>query len=310
MGQTKIYDIWTEFINHHNYKKYIKCNINKNNEEYKKTNNENTIDNKEKEEKYNCECGSVITNNTTTINRHKNTKKHKDYLDKKVNITEEEKCVHLWKVVRDDEKYNYKKCELCERESKEIRLGKENGYNEPNPDKKKQINEWFKNQRYNRGKAIVLDAKGLKTSNGLLDSGEFKAEDIVIPEYDEKTYKINKQDKRLGKSVKKGDYLEVMKKYDVDDISLLYGDFTGSYNKFVEPLLDYIKENKKKVKIGTIIVITWSNNGAGTTSVRNKIQRNLGKYETDIGMEEIEESPTESGYGDGGCMNVIFYRKK
>ena len=330
MENTEIYNIWTEFINNTNYRHYLqsspehhwKDNLDNNDIEKKKSVTEKKEDNNKDEkenkgnEKYNCECGSKIKNDTKCINTHKNTKKHKDYLDKKVNITEdkkqnnEEKCVHLWKVVRDDEKYNYKKCELCERESKESRLGKEDGYIEPNPDKKKEINEWFKNQRYNKGKAIVLDAKGLKTSNGLLDSGEFKAEDIIIPEYDEKTYKINKEDKRLGKSVKNGDYLEVMKKYDVDDISLMYADFTGSYNKFVEPLLDYIKENKKKVKIGTIIVITWSNNGAGTTSVRNKIQRNLGKYETDIGMEEIEESPTESGYGDGGCMNVIFYRKK
>ncbi len=26
-------------------------------------------------------------------------------------------------------------------------------------------------------------------------------------------------------------------------------------------------------------------------------------------MDEIQESPTENGYGDVGCMNVLFYRK-
>jgi superfamily II DNA or RNA helicase len=34
------------------------------------------------EDKYKCVCGSLMTNNTTTINKHKNTKKHKDYLTK------------------------------------------------------------------------------------------------------------------------------------------------------------------------------------------------------------------------------------
>jgi hypothetical protein len=142
-----------------------------------------------------------------------------------------------------------------------------------------------------------------------LDSGKFSSEDIVIPEYDIKTYNMNRGDKRLGKSVRHGDYLDEMKKCDIEDISLIYADFTGSYKKFIEPLLEYMKEKKGDISVGTVIGLTWSNNGIGTKSVRSKILRKLGKYESDIGMEEIDGSPTESGYGDGGCMNVIFYIK-
>lgn len=58
-----------------------------------------------------------------------------------------------------------------------------------------------------------------------------------------------------------------------------------------------------------MITITWSNNGVGTKNERNKILRKLGKYETQINMKEIDNAPTDSGYGDGGNMNVIFYKK-
>ena len=323
MGTNKeIYDAWTEFINDPKYKEYFrkKSNIN--------TPKRVDVLITNKETKYTCECGSKIKNTTNSITNHKKTKKHKEYLDKKddliceegcdcVNCEDEikekeenmEKCVHIWKVMKDDEKYNYKECELCGRKSKESRLGKDEGYKEPNPDKKKEINDWITKQVYNNGKAFVLDAKGLKTSNGLLDSGKFSSEDIVIPEYDIKTYNMNRGDKRLGKSVRHGDYLDEMKKCDIEDISLIYADFTGSYKKFIEPLLEYMKEKKGDISVGTVIGLTWSNNGIGTKSVRSKILRKLGKYESDIGMEEIDGSPTESGYGDGGCMNVIFYIK-
>jgi len=118
MKQTDIYDIWTEFINHPDYKEYIKNNndienitanpvlnlqIIPDNDIHKKSQKHQDYLEK-KDDKYNCKCGSKITNNVICINHHKNMKKHQDYL---------EKCVHLWKVIRDDEKYNYKKCELC-----------------------------------------------------------------------------------------------------------------------------------------------------------------------------------------------------
>ena len=324
MKTTEIYDTWTEFINDPKYKKYFrkKSNINTSKEKDVLMNNEGNS-------YYKCECGSEIKNTKKNITDHKKTKKHKEYLDKEdVLICREEKfedincedevkekgevigkCVHIWKVVKDDKKYNYKECELCERKSKESRLGKEEGYKEPNPEKKKEINNWFMNQVYNNGKAFVLDAKGLKTSNSLLDSGKFSSDDIVIPEYNINTYNINRCDKRLGKSIKNGDYLDEMKKCNIKEISLIYADFTGSYAKFIEPLLEYIKEKKEDISVGTVIGLTWSSNGTGTKTERSKILRKLGKYESDIGMEEIDGSPTESGYGDGGCMNVIFYRK-
>jgi hypothetical protein len=320
MRNTEIYDMWTKFINDPKYKEYFRKNPNINTSKGADVliiNNEET--------KYICECGSKIKNTTKNITSHKNTKKHKEYLDKKVDITCEErcdreeeikekeetmeKCIHIWKVMKDDEKYNYKECELCERKSKEGRLGKESGYKEPNPQKKKEINEWLTKQEYNNGKAFVLDADELKTSNALLDSCKFTTKDIVIPEYDINAYNRNKSDKRLGKSVRNGDYLDEMKKCNIEDISLIYADFTGSYKKFVEPLLEYMKEKNKNISVGTVIGLTWSNNGVGTTNVRSKILRDFGKYEVHIGMEEIDGSPTESGYGDGGCMNVIFYIK-
>jgi superfamily II DNA or RNA helicase len=301
---TEIYNMWADFINGPKYKQY-----------FFKSSSEET--------KYTCECGSKIKNTTKAITNHKNTKKHKEYVDKKVDMCEQgcdyvncereeeniENCVHVWKVMSDDEKYNYKECELCGRKSKEGRLGKESGYKEPNPQKKKEINEWLTKQEYNNGKAFVLDAHELKTSNALLDSCKFSTKDIVIPEYDINAYNRNKSDKRLGKSVRNGDYLDEMKKCNIEDISLIYADFTGSYKKFVEPLLEYMKEKNEAISVGTVIGFTWSNNGVGTTNVRSKILRKLGKYEIEIGMEEIEVSPTEIGYGDGGCMNVIFYRK-
>jgi hypothetical protein len=90
---------------------------------------------------------------------------------------------------------------------------------------------------------------------------------------------------------------------------MIYADFTGSYEKFVEPLLEYMSSIKEILRDCVIIGITWSNNGAGDNNKRGKILRDIGKYQNIIKMNEIQESPTENGYGDGGCMNVIFYRK-
>ena len=44
-------------------------------------------------------------------------------------------------------------------------------------------------------------------------------------------------------------------------------------------------------------------------NTRAKIHRDFGKYEDRISMEEMGESPSDAGYGDGGNMNVIFYKK-
>ena len=220
-----------------------------------------------------------------------------------------QKCIHKWKVINDDDYYNYKKCEICDMRSKELRTAKVQGYNEPNPDKKLEINEWFVDQKYIKGKAITLDAIGLKTSNHLLKSGSFKPKDIIIPEYDTETFELNSKDEILGECLRNGDYLEILKEINPKEISLIYADFTVSYEKFVEPLLEYISSVKKILRDGTIIGITWSNNGAGDNKKRGRILRDIGKYQIVIGMDEMKESPTDHGYGEGGCMNVIFYRK-
>lgn len=149
----------------------------------------------------------------------------------------------------------------------------------------------------------------MRTSNKLLKSNSFTQENIIIPEYDTDTFELNRVDELLGECLVNGDYLETLKSINPQDISLIYADFTGSYKKFVKPLLEYLMSVKLLVKKGTIIGITWSNNGAGSNSERGKILRNIGKYQNIIGMNEIEKSPTENGYGAGGCMNVIFYRK-
>ena len=229
---------------------------------------------------------------------------------KKTVKIQQKKCQHLWKVVNNDDIYNYKQCELCGRTSKESRLSKKAGYNEPNPDKKKEINEWFADQQYNVGTAIVLDAKGLKTSNQLLDSGCFTADNIIIPEYDTDTYELNKKDARLGSCMRNGDFLEILKQLDPTEFSLIYADFTGSYKKFVRPLLEYLKSIKKSLRPNVLIAITWSNNGVGNNNTRANILMKTGKYAVTIGLQQLKESPTYFGYGDTGCMNVIFYRKK
>ena len=219
------------------------------------------------------------------------------------------KCQHKWKFICDDDRYNYKECELCGRKSKESRLATIAGYNEQNPQKKKEINEWLSENRYIRGKAVVLDAKGLKTSRELVGSGEFKSSDIIIPEYDADTYEENRKDREFGLCVKNGDYLEILKGVKPSELSLVYADFTGSYEKWVKPLLGYLAGVKSELRSGLIFGVTWSDNGVGTTSVRSRISRDMGKYSSVLDLEEMEGSPTENGYGKGGNMNVIFYKR-
>lgn len=162
------------------------------------------------------------------------------------------KCQHKWKVVRDDDIYNYKECELCGRKSKESRLASITGYNESNPQKKNEINEWLSENEYMyiRGKAVVLDAKGLKTSRKLVDSGEFKVSDIIIPEYDADMYDENRKDKEFGMCLKNGDYLDILKGVNPSGLSVIYADFTGSYEKWVKPLLNYLNIVKDDLRDG------------------------------------------------------------
>ena len=108
--------------------------------------------------------------------------RYKSYFKKKT------KCQHRWKIIDEDDLYHYKECEICKRKSKQSRIASNQGYNEPNPQKKKEINQWFSEQKYIEGLAIVLDAIDMKTSNKLLESKQFRARDIIIPEYDTDTY--------------------------------------------------------------------------------------------------------------------------
>ena len=332
MSNPTIYDQWTEFTTSDKYKEYfmlpedqwinsfnqVKDYIDENNK--KPSTKDKNKDIKQlgqwiSTQQKNYQKKAYIMSNSTIYDQwteFTTSDKYKEYFknfNKKNNIKKQikEKCVHKWKVIKDDDYYNYKECEKCKMKSKESRLGKEQGYNEPNPDKKKEINNWFTEQKYINGKAIILDAIGLKTSTELIESNKFMAKDIIIPEYDEKTFQINSKHELLGECLRNGDYLEILKEIKPDKLSLIYADFTGSYKIFVKPLLQYLESIE--LREGVVIGITWSNNGVGDKNKRSRIIRELGKYEEKLNIEEIENSPTENGYGDGGCMNVIFYKK-
>ena len=150
----------------------------------------------------------------------------------------------------------------------------------------------------------------MKTSHALLESEEFCSNDIVIPERDLKTYDKNKQHPVFGDCVTHGDYLDTLKKIDPSLLRFVYADFMGHFRTYVEPLLQYLETVKNKLPKGLVIGITWSNNGSGTTTTRNKIQRSLARYEMKIDLEEMDTAPNHEGYGVAGNMNVLFYQKK
>jgi len=219
------------------------------------------------------------------------------------------KCKHLWKSIREDDKYFHKICEHCGRKTKTSREGKSSGYNEPNPDKKLKINSWLRDyNNYNEGDAIYLDAQDMKTSTHLIQNSVFQVDNLIIPEYDEETYNINKNNPVFGSRVEPGDFLDSLKKCELHNMSLIYADFVGQYDTVVEPLLKYLQDNNEKVKAGTILGFTWSNNGVGSKNKRRKIDRDIGKFMYRNNYEEIEEV-IDMGYGDGGQMNVMFLRK-
>lgn len=223
--------------------------------------------------------------------------------------TTKKPCQHKWKITSDDDLYHYKECELCKRKSRQSRIATEKGYNEPNPQKKKQINKWFVEQEYNKGIAVVLDATDLKTSNHLLKSKQFTPQDIIIPEYDTETYEENSKHKILGKCLRNDDYLNVLKTIEPSKLSLIYADFTGSYKKFVEPLLKYLMSVKEELQDNLMLGLTWSDNGAGDKTTRIKIVKKIDRLAGKLNMNEIDESPCQYGYGNGGNMNVVFYKK-
>jgi len=229
-------------------------------------------------------------------------------LKQKTNPTKKtDKCQHKWKTTVEDDLYRYVECESCGRKSKQGRTGKANTYVEPNPEKKQEINSWIPTQKFIPGKAVILDAKGLKTAHQL--HGKYKASDIIIPEYDTDTYEENAQHETFGECMRNGMFLDVLKSVNLGEVSLIYADFMGRFSNFVEPLLKYLKENDRKVRSGVIIGFTWSDNGAGTKTERSKIIKRLGRFEATFGYSEFEETVDEIGYGKGGCMNVQFLQK-
>ena len=215
------------------------------------------------------------------------------------------KCAHKWKVVDEDEHFHFTKCEKCGRKSRKNRNSSDGRYHEPNPDKKKEINNWFGGIDYIPGKAVILDAENMNTTNGLYNSKSFTVEQMVIPEYDTETYEKNSKDPIFGKCVKNGDFLEILKGENPSDLSLIYADFTGTFHKWIEPLFSYLETSS--IKSGVILGITWSVNGHKTDLYTNITK--IGVFCGKNNWEEIENSPSEYGYGVGGNMFVKFLRK-
>ena len=102
-----------------------------------------------------------------------------------------------------------------------------------------------------------------------------------------------------------GYFLEVLKTIDPSEISLIYADFMGSFDKWVGPLLEYL--SSIKLNSGVVLGITWSENGS--KQFINKHMKELGKFEGANNWDEIENSPRQYGYGDGANMHVDFFRK-
>ena len=217
----------------------------------------------------------------------------------------QKKCAHKWAVIDEDEHFHFMKCEKCGRKSRKNRNSSDGRYHEPNPVKKKDINKWFGGIDYIPGKAVILDAENMNTTNGLYISKSFTPEQIVIPEYDTETYEKNSRDPTFGKCVKNGDFLEILKGENPSDLSLIYADFTGTFHKWIEPLFSYLETSS--IKSGVILGITWSVNGHKADVYTNMVK--IGAFCGKSNWEEIEKSPSECGYGAGGNMFVKFLRK-
>ena len=223
----------------------------------------------------------------------------KDYFD--LPVAPVPQCPHIWEVVDQDDEYHYKKCKLCDRRSKSSCVAQIAGYTAPNPEKKLEINTWLSQQTFIPGKAIVLDAKDMKTCNLL----PFDSSNIIVAEYDTNTFDENSKDSKFGKCLVNGDFLEVLKTVDPSEISFIYADFTGHFDKWIGPLLQYLLSIK--LNSGVVLGITWSENGS--KQFINKHMKELGKFNGSTWLE-IQESPSQHGYGYGANMYVEFYRKK
>jgi len=88
----------------------------------------------------------------------------------------------------------------------------------------------------------------------------------MVPEYDDDVYEQNIKDNEFGSCLLRGDFLDNLKRAKRDDFSLIYADFTGRYETFVKPLFQHLEETP--LRPGTLVGVTWSNNGAGTQTER------------------------------------------
>ena len=190
---------------------------------------------------------------------------------------------------------------MCGKKSSESRTASDGRYHEPNPEKKNEINTWLNSLEYNSGKAVVLDASDMKTTHSL----KFLPEHIIVPEYDTDTFEENSKNKTFGKCLRNGDFLEILKKENPEDLSLIYADFTGTFQKWVDPLFEYL--GSIQIKSGTVLGITWSVCGHKKDMYNNL--KKIGVFENNNEWEKFEESPSEEGYGAGANMFVYFLKK-
>ena len=256
--------------------------------------------------------GCLLVKNRKDLKNGKLSKEVKEYLDTEftgwVSVSDSpdieinhHKCHHVWEVVEQDDEYHYKKCKLCDRRSKQSCVAQIAGYTAPNPEKKLEINTWLSQQTFIPGKAIVLDAKDMKTCNLL----PFDPSNIIVAEYDTDTFEENSKDPKFGKCLVNGDFLEVLKTVDPSEISLIYADFTGHFDKWVRPLLEYLT-SITRLNSGIVLGITWSE--CGCKKKRDKHLKDLGKFVGANKWGEIENSPQEYEYGHGGNMHVDFLK--
>ena len=175
-------------------------------------------------------------------------------------------------------------------------------YKEPNPEKKKEINNFLgRNIKYNQGKAILLD-HNFNTTKSILE--HFQVGDIIVPENCDDAFESSKDDEVYGQCMINGDFLETLKQQNPEHLSLIYSDFMGQYNTCVAPLLEYLKTIQ--LKKGTILGMTWSVNGDKQNS--HKHSEELTKFACKYDWEKIEE-PSQYCYDTHHNMNVIFYEK-
>jgi superfamily II DNA or RNA helicase len=252
---------------------------------------------------YKKECASM-----TTVARRNIWKKFVvDYDSILNNHKRVKKCPkHNWAFTKEDDDHVHFECKLCQRKTKRLKNLSSTGYKESNPDKKKEINEWLEKCRFIEGKAIYLDAANMNTSNALVK--KFEISDLIIPEYEEEIYNMNKKDDVFGESIVHSDFLSELKKKPLECMSLIYGDFTGHFDNYVKPLFVYLTENNTKVRPGTVLGITWSNNGVGDAKVRRKIDRVIWKFVVDNGYDDEDFGDSISDTY-GGHMNILFMKK-